>query len=67
MNVSEQQPTPTPLIHKDHPLREIFEARRKALMTELAPLNRALGYGDGTAKERREQLRGWQGEEKQSA
>ena len=63
--MSAPQPPPPP-IPRDHPLRPLYEQQRRGLQIQLAALDRALGYG-GTAKERREQMRGWQPQEQQRA
>lgn len=52
-----------PTIPKDDPLRPLHEARRQALLIELAALNRALGYGAGNARARRECERAWRNED----
>lgn len=49
---------PAPPIPKDHPLRQVYENERQITLMRLAALNRALGYADGTARERRARARG---------
>ena len=55
-------PQPPPPIPQGHPLRDLYESERQSALIRLAALNRALGYADGTARERRERARGWRNE-----
>lgn len=56
-------PPPIPPIPPSDPLRPLHEARRQALLIELAALNRALGYDAGNARARRERERAWRNED----
>lgn len=58
MMAPHEAPQATPPIPKGHPLRDLHEARRQALLVELHALNRALGIEDGgNARQRRERAR----------
>lgn len=62
-------PQPQPPIPHDHPLRAFYEQQRQAALMDqqaacerVQAFNRALGYGDGSARDRRRMARQGQGD-----